>query len=297
MDRSWRFERRTDLPLTFLQSHSRARDFFDFFEFIIHIEFLIWPGFQSLSLCHFESSGFVYGIGVSYAEASSWRAKVWKAFRSATLRLLPGGFHGDHRGGSSTGGFAIGVMSGVYRCFCHRVPHRIHILPCKIHIFHLCFASGNTCPEGFATDATTLQQPPRSAAKRQCEKSFTDALENHIVLMRRHRLSSHDFLEISWELWFYTFASLFYTFVLQVVLEALSCVLLPYQVRRTSLVVGRGLEMPNICCTFSVEFAWSIQDSWKMLKSACNFYDDMMYPDVSCIQSKHSSFAMLISVW
>ena len=36
------------------------------------------------------------------------------------------------------------------------------------------------------------------------------------------------------------------------------------QVRRTSLVVGRGLEMPNICWTFSVEFAWSIQDSWKV---------------------------------
>ena len=100
---------------------------------------------------------------------------------------------------------------------------------------------------------------PEALPRGSDEKSFTDA---------SYAKTRHEFPRFPWDnpenYDFTRLESLFYTFVLQVVLEASSCVLLPYQVRRTSLVVGRGLEMPNICWTFSVEFAWSIQDSWKV---------------------------------
>ncbi len=58
----------------------------------------------------------------------------------------------------------------VYNSFiylCHRVPYSTRTLPSYV-------LPAFTNPEGFATDATTLRQPPRSTAKRQCVASFTE---------------------------------------------------------------------------------------------------------------------------
>ena len=167
-------------------------------------------------------------------------------------------------------------MSGVYRCFCHRVPHRIHILPCKIHIFHLCFASGNTCPEGFATDATSLQQPPRSAAKRRCggAASFTDALENHSSYAK----TRHEFPRFPWDI--------LRTMILHVCMPFLHvCV-----VSRTGSIEFRWggllwlLAEDWRCRTFAGRSRSNLLDQYKIVEKCINFMQFLWWHDVSwCI--------------
>ena len=186
-----------------------------------------WPAFNIPSI-PFQSTGFLWIHNSYWISDLAWFSitvtvpfwKLWVCLRYRMLKLRLGElrceklsdrrrfayFQGDFMATTEVDLALLGLPSGwcrvFYRCFCHRVPHHIHILPSmfcqrKYMPWRIC----NWC--NFST--TTSQKRCQEAVMRS---------RSQMLLMRRHGMSSHDLLEISWELWFYTFASLFCTFVL-----------------------------------------------------------------------------------
>lgn len=146
-----------------------------------------WPAFNIPSI-PFQSTGFLwihnslnfwFGLVFNHCHCAILKALglcTVSVYRMLKLRLGElrceklsdrrrfAYFQGDFMATTEVNLALVGLPSGWCRVFIAAFVIRYHTVSTFFHVK----STSSICPEGFATDATSLQQPPRSAAKRRC---------------------------------------------------------------------------------------------------------------------------------